>query len=119
MAKHEPQKAQAVATQVLVAAPPTAAEPPVDPERQREILAAQLEVLHRDKWCRNFEEEEIKKYQQQKWIQYNLQKRQMMLQEAQDYLNDLRCRRMEMQRQMFWEDQYAEYPGALAERSYI
>jgi hypothetical protein len=104
MAKHQGHKPQAAPTQVLVAAPPT--EPPVDTERQREILAARLEALHREEWCRNFEDEEIKMYQQQKWIQYKLQKRQMMLQEAQDYLDDLRCRRMEMQRQMFLEDRF-------------
>jgi hypothetical protein len=106
MANHQTPPPQAVPTPVLVVPPPPAADPPVDTERQREILAARLEALHRDEWCRNFEEEEIKKYQQQKWMQYHLQKRQMMLQEAQDYLEDLRCRRMEMQRQMFLEDQY-------------
>jgi hypothetical protein len=106
MSKHQTPLPQAVPPAVLVAPQPAAAEPPVDTERQREILAARLEALHREEWCRNFEEEEIKKYQQQKWMQYNLQKRQMMLQEAQEYLEDLRCRRMEMQRQMFLEDQY-------------
>jgi hypothetical protein len=106
MAKHQTQNPQAMPPQVLVAPQPAQVDPPVDTEKQREILGARLEALHREEWCRNFEEEEIKKYQQQKWLQYNLEKRQMMLQEAQDYLTNLRCRRMELQRQMFLEEQY-------------
>jgi len=97
------EKQAAGATKQLVpASPSVTGEPPVDSEKQREILEAQLEALHRDEWCRKFEEEEIKEHARQRMYNYTVQKREMMLEDAKDYLMELRARRMELQRRLFW-----------------
>lgn len=83
------------------------AQPPVDIERQREILESQLDALHRDEWCRKFEEEEIKRYQQQKGFQYRVQRRTGMLEDAKAHLENLRVNRMDLQRRLFLQRHYA------------
>jgi plasmid maintenance system killer protein len=97
----------AAPTAVPSATPTEGPQLPVDIEKQREILGAQLEALHRDEWCRNFEEEEIKKYQQQKGFQYLVQRRMGMLEDAKVHLEDLRINRMELQRMLLLQRQYA------------
>jgi hypothetical protein len=100
-------KALAAKQNLAVAPPQPTGPPPVDAETQRAALEAQLEALHRDEWCRKFEEEEIKEHARQRMFQYTIQKRAMMLENAKNYLNELRRRRMALQRQLFLEDQYA------------
>jgi plasmid maintenance system killer protein len=108
---------------VAPSAPPTESpQPPVDIERQREILGAQLEALHRDEWCRKFEEDEIKRYQQQKGFQYLVQRRMGMLEDAKVHLEDLRINRMELQRMLLLQRQYtnaARWNEPLAEGPYV
>jgi len=97
----------AAATKQLISAPSSVpGDPPVDSEKQREILEAQLEALHRDEWCRKFEEEEIKEHARQRMYKYAIQKREMLLEDAKDYLMELRARRMELHRRLFLEEQY-------------
>jgi hypothetical protein len=50
---------------------------------------------------RKFEEEEVKRYQQQKGFQYLVQRRTGMLEDAKAHLEDLRVNRMELQRRLF------------------
>ena len=95
------EKTAAATKQLLSTCPPVAGEPPIDSEKQQKMLEAQLEALHREEWCRKFEEEEIKEHARQRMYQYTIQKREMMLDDAKDYLMELRARRVQMQKRLF------------------
>lgn len=118
-------KQPAVAATQFVPAPPAApAEPLPDAEKQREILESQLEVLHRDEWCRKFEEQEIKEHTRQMMYKYAIQRRAMMLDDAKNYLRDLRMRRMALQQRLVLEERYANaaqwnVPGRYIEGPYV
>jgi hypothetical protein len=95
-----------VAKQGLAVTAPTEPHLP-DAETRRATLEAELEALHRDEWSRKFEEEEINEHTRQRMFQYTILKRVRMLEDAKDYLNELRRRRTALQQRLFLEEQYA------------
>lgn len=78
-----------------VAVPAAPANPPLSAEEERNRIEAQLEARNRDRWCREFEEQEVARQFRQKYFQQELEKH--FNEEAKDEQE----RRMRLQMQIF------------------
>ena len=92
----------------------SAATPPLSIEEQRARIEAHLEALHREQWCKEFEDMEVHQRLAEKMYQYEDNRQaavKLELEQAQNRLRDLQFRRRCLEQSLMTDGRLDRYGG--------